>query len=48
MPTNDDIFNFDLCDLQKWVKSKTCVLCHAYLLYTYDKNLEKIQPLVQE
>jgi hypothetical protein len=32
MPTNSAILNFDLCDLQKYVKSKTWVLCHVSLL----------------
>jgi hypothetical protein len=31
MLTNGDILNFDLCDLQKYVKLKTWV----YVMYTY-------------
>jgi hypothetical protein len=29
---NGAVLNFDLCDLQKWVKSKPLVLCHVSLL----------------
>jgi hypothetical protein len=32
MPTNGDILNFDLCDLEKLVKSETPVLCHVMSL----------------
>jgi hypothetical protein len=39
------ILNSDLCDLQKRVKSKTREQSHVSLL---DKNLEMIQPFVQE
>jgi hypothetical protein len=46
---NGAILNFDLSDLQKYVKSKTQVLCHVSLLdIPNDQNLEMIQPLVQE
>jgi hypothetical protein len=43
------VLNFDLCDLQKVGKIKnsgnmSCILIRC----TYDKNLEMIQPLVQE
>jgi hypothetical protein len=54
MPTNGAILNFDLCDLENFVKSNTQVLViHVSLLDiqcrpTYDKNLELIQPLLQE
>jgi hypothetical protein len=41
MPNDGDILNFDLCDLQMYVKSKIQVVCH-------DKNLGLIQPFVQE
>jgi hypothetical protein len=43
-----DILNFDLCDLQKYVKLKPWASCHVSLLDTYDKILEMIQPLIQE
>jgi hypothetical protein len=29
---NGSVLNFDLCDLQKYVKSKTRALCHVFLL----------------
>jgi hypothetical protein len=36
MLTNGDILNFDLCDLQKYVKSKTHVLwVPFYVMYMY-------------
>jgi hypothetical protein len=43
------VLNFDLCDLQKVGQIKnpgimSCILIRC----TYDKNLEIIQPLVQE
>jgi hypothetical protein len=43
------VLNFDLCDLQKVCEIKnpgimTCILIKC----TYNKNLEMIQPLVQE
>jgi hypothetical protein len=43
------VLNFDLCDLQKVGKIKnpgimSCILIRC----THDKNLEMIQPLVQE
>jgi hypothetical protein len=44
-----DVLNFDLCDLQKVGKIKnlgimSCILSRC----PYDKNLEMIQPLVQD
>jgi hypothetical protein len=39
---NSDILNFDLCDLEMQVKSKTWILCMS------DKNLAMIRPLVKE
>jgi hypothetical protein len=44
-----DVLNFDLCELQIVGKIKnpgimSCILIRC----TYDKNLEMIQPLVQE
>jgi hypothetical protein len=44
-----DVLNFDLCDLQKigQIKNPGIMLC-IIIRYTYDKNLEMIQTLVQE
>jgi hypothetical protein len=43
------VLNFDLCDLQKvgQIKNLGIMLC-ILIKCTYDKNLEMIQPLVQE
>jgi hypothetical protein len=43
------VLNFDLCDRQKVGQIKipgiiSCIL----IIFTYNKNLEMIQPLVQE
>jgi hypothetical protein len=38
------VLNFDLCDLQNLGQIMSCILIRC----TYDKNLEMIQPLVQE
>jgi hypothetical protein len=41
--------NFDLCNLQKVGQIKnTGILSCILIRCTYDKNLEMIQPLVQE
>jgi hypothetical protein len=49
MPTNGAVLNFDLYDLQNVGQIKnpgtmSCILIRCI----YDKNLETIQPLVQE
>jgi hypothetical protein len=45
VPTNCAILNFDL----GIIKNIFLVLCHvSFIRCTYDKNLEMIQPLVQE
>jgi hypothetical protein len=45
---NGAILNFDLCDLQKSNKKNGYYVMYPYYnIYTYDKNLEMIQPLVQ-
>jgi hypothetical protein len=43
------VLNFDLCDLQKvgQIKNPGIMPC-ILIIYTYDKNFEMIQPLVQE
>jgi hypothetical protein len=47
--TNGDILNIDLCDLQKARQIKNLGIMSCILIrYTYDKNLEMIQSLVQE
>jgi hypothetical protein len=44
-----DHLNFDLCDLQKVGQIKNLGIMSCTLIrYTYDQNLEMIQPLVQE
>jgi hypothetical protein len=42
------VLNFDLCDLQKvgQIRNPSIMSC-ILIRYTYDKNLEMIQPLVQ-
>jgi hypothetical protein len=43
------ILNFNLCDLQKVGQIKNLVIMSCIIIrYPYDKNLEMIQPLVQE
>jgi hypothetical protein len=43
------ILNFDLCDLQKAGQIKNLGIMSCILIRcTYDKNVEMIQPLVQE
>jgi hypothetical protein len=44
-----DVLNFDLCDLQKvgQIKNPGNMSC-IFIRCPYDKNLEMIQPLVQE
>jgi hypothetical protein len=43
------VLNFDLSDLQKVGQIKNPGIMSCILIrYTYDKNLEMIQPLVQE
>jgi hypothetical protein len=43
------VLNFDLCDLQKGGQIKNLGIMSPILIRcTYDKNLEMIQPLVQE
>jgi hypothetical protein len=43
------ILNFDLCDLEKVGQIKNLGIMSCILIRsTYDKNLEMIQPLVQE
>jgi hypothetical protein len=43
------VLNLDLCDLQKvgHIKNPGIMSC-ILIRYTHDKNLEMIQPLVQE
>jgi hypothetical protein len=43
------ILNFDLCDLEivRQIKNPGIISC-ILIRCTYDKNLEMIQPLVQE
>jgi hypothetical protein len=43
------VLNFDLCDLQKVGQIKTLGIMSCILIRcAYDKNLEMIQPLIQE
>jgi predicted transcriptional regulator len=43
------VLNFDLCDLEKVGQIKNPGIMSSILIRcTYDKNLEMIQPLVQE
>jgi hypothetical protein len=44
-----DVLNIDLCDLQKvgQIKNLSIMWC-ILIIFPYDKNLEMIQPLVQE
>jgi hypothetical protein len=41
-PPFEHFSNFDLCDIEKYVKSKTQVLCQVTWC-TYDKNVGMIQ-----
>jgi hypothetical protein len=44
-----DVLNFDLCDLQKVGQTKNLGIMACILIRCpYDKNLEMIQPLIQE
>jgi hypothetical protein len=44
-----DVLNFNLCDLQKVGQIKNLGIMPCILIRCpYDKNLEMIQPLVQE